>query len=155
MSAENVAAKFQNLSVRVTPELAKAVRSKVAGDLVAMVKQRWLTEGKTATGQTLYYKSAAYRKYKLSIRKGSPTFKDFMLTGAMWKGVKVKSVRPKGTGRIEIVYGPTDTETANKISGHNEREGTNILWPSPDEIMWVRDNVKNLILEELKKAMRG
>ena len=119
-----------------------------------MVKLRWQKEGKSATGSVLRYRSDSYKKYRQ--KKGAQiTFKDFMLTGAMWRGVKVKSVRQVGSGRIEIVYGPNDTETAAKIRGHNEREGTNILWPSTSELLFVRNSVKKYVLEQFRRAARG
>jgi hypothetical protein len=80
--------------------------------------------------------------------------KDFMVTGAMWRGVKMKSVTTKGT-KIEITYGSTDNETDKKLQGHNKREKINIILPTKKELDEVAQDIASYLETYIKMAING
>jgi len=80
--------------------------------------------------------------------------KDFMVTGAMWRGVKMKSVTTKGT-KIEIIYGSTDNETDKKLQGHNKREKINIILPTKKELDEVAQDIASYLETYIKMAING
>lgn len=102
--------------------------------------QAWRLWGKSVT-QAAEQKVRALSRQNKSISyaefrrlNGRPdNFKNFSFTNAMWRDFGVISADALGTN-IEIKIGGKTPQARKKIDENREREGRNIIEPSPDEL---------------------
>jgi len=82
-------------------------------------------------------------------------FKDFTVTNAMWRGVKVIGNPVIQGTKLTFSYGATDTLTAQKVSGHNKREGINILEPTAKELEAVQAEMVLFLKDAINKMFNA
>lgn len=80
--------------------------------------------------------------------------KDFTVTNAMWRSVKVLPIQVSGT-KLSFGYGSVIPSEAQKINGHNKREGINILEPTAQELEKVQVAIVEFCEEEINKMLNG
>lgn len=149
---KELAIDFKQIATDIMPDLTKYVQNLVNTDLLIQVKLRWLNSGKTANGNVLYYKDGHYKKWRQ--KKYQVAHKDFSVSGAMWRAIKVKSSRAVGASG-EIVYGPSDQRSTDIVSGMNDQTKTNILMPSKDEIIVVTELIEQYIAMDIERRLNG
>lgn len=135
------------------------------GKLVAQWIYKDAQQGIFQNGQSDTYRSAQYKKYKAndmrrftdnkrlksmyaaSISSHETSFVNMILTGQMFRGLKVKKVMPDG---VEVGYEPKD---AKKIEG-NKKYGREVLGLRDENIQKVKAELINSLDDELKKEMK-
>lgn len=145
----------------IVAELPEQVE-RMGFDLAAIVKKRVVEKGKTAEGDSFtpysskqlpawFFKgrsrnnsgeSAVTALAKQGERMSYKDFrrvnglqsgvKNFEFTGEMWRGVAVE-VAEGGTAATFTIRGGTAT-SEDRLKWHSDREDTNLLAPSPEEI---------------------
>lgn len=145
------AQKYKQMEVGLARNLALFIQARAASDLVAMVKLRVSGTGEDSRGRQMHYKEGPYKRWRA--KKYQVAYKDFMITGQMWRGIDVIGVKHKGTV-VEITYGPKTDYSRTLLQGHNEREKTNIIKPNKEEISELKQLVVGFIKDYIKKNGR-
>lgn len=149
MTVEEMQQRVADITTNMGKNLQTQLSAIIASDMVEVVKKRWLDIGATSTGTILYY-SAKYKQWRQKLYQVG--HKDFMISGDMWRSVQVKSVKSE-TNKITVTYGPIDNYGQELISGHNDREGTNILMPNAEEILVIQNSIGELITEQIRNNL--
>lgn len=130
-----------------------------AADKKTMTKGRKMVSGsiegnwRTVNGKHLLIVPGGYAEIR-KVAGYQVAHKDFTVTNAMWRGVKVKAVTFSGS-EFAIVYGTTDRETEQKVLGHNKREGINILLPNKKEVQDAEKQIKSFFESYVNKILNG
>ena len=72
------------------------------------------------------------------------SLKDFYFSGGMWDDFKMKEYNVK-IPTLTFTYGVSDSKQSAKVSGHSEREGTNILYPNDNELKVLGENIREAV----------
>ncbi len=155
---------------RLDAELEAQV-SKAGADLVALVSNRVIQEGKNAEGSNFsdysnteipaffYFNKSRNASGEAAVRKKAKAKekisykefrglnnlnespKNFEFTGAMWRGFGVLKVEKTATGAT-LTLGGRNQDSEEKIGWNSEQEKTQIIKPSVQEIQIVKNNLQ-------------
>jgi len=153
MAESKTAKKLTQVSTGLTKGLALFVQGRIASDLLFLVKERVTASGVSASGKPFTQYSIQYGK-KRQTAGYQISYKDFMIKGTMWAGVKVLSVKSRGN-IVELIYGGTDELTRQKLRGHGQREGISIIQPAKNELNTVAKLVSAYCVDYMKSKLRG
>jgi hypothetical protein len=152
MAESKTAKKLTQVSKGLAKNLALFVQARVASDLVFLVKERIAGTGIDYKGKQLSYKEGPYKKWRS--KKYQVAYKDFMVTGQMWRDIDVIAVKARGNV-VELVYGAKTDYSRTLISGHNQRENTNIIKPNQKELNIIKKMIADYCKDYLKAKTRG
>jgi hypothetical protein len=151
---------------------ASAELSRAGVDLIALVSQRVIQEGETATGGKftgysnnqvpayLYYnksrsgsaeqrvRTLAKQRKEISYRELrvinglNVNFKTFEFTGSMWRNIRVVGVQKQGD-KYTATIRASNSQDQKKLEGNSQRERQLIIKPSKDELKLIERQLSN------------
>jgi hypothetical protein len=77
---------------------------------------------------------------------------DFTVSNSMLRSVKIKSNKTDGK-KIVITYGVTGQKEIDKVTGHNERYGENILMPNNAELERAKIRIQKQLIRFINEGL--
>lgn len=190
MTLNQFIVEFDNMINRITNEFPKMFEIS-SGDISALIENRVVQTGKTATGgkfsnysitetyintskpgiprkvapvgktgetkfkngephKTTYFKNG-YKGFRSSQGRVS-NFKNFELTGEMWRGFGVENLQKTATGAKAELGGKTGA-SQDKIDWMSDQEDRPIIKPSKKEIEMISVTLQQRVIKRIKELL--